>query len=60
MIERDKLRDLVKSYLPQANNDVIEHISDDVIRDTEAVLHSMVRQAVAQERENLYKKSSKV
>jgi len=60
MIERDKLRDLVKSYLPQVDNDVIEHISDDVIRDTEAVIYSMVRQAVAQERENLYKKSSKV
>jgi len=56
MIERDKIKDLVKSYLPQADNDVIEHISDDVIRDTEAVIYSMVRQAIEQERQSLYRK----
>lgn len=59
MIEKDKIKDLIKSYLPQAENDAVENIAHDIIRDVEPIIHSMVRQAVSQERENLYRKSIK-
>jgi len=59
MIDKDKIKELVKSSLPQANSEVVEHITDDVIRDAEAAIHSMVRQAAAQERERSYQKRNK-
>jgi len=59
MIEKNKLKDLVKSYLPQTKDATVDNISDDIIRDAESIIHSMVRQAIAQERENLYLKKSK-
>lgn len=59
MIEEDKLRTLIKSYLPQAETDTIDNIANNIIRDVEAVIYSMVRQAVNQERENLYRKNAK-
>lgn len=59
MIQRDKIKEVIKSYLPQAENDTVENIAHDIIRDAEAIVHSMIRQAVSQERENLYRKNSK-
>ena len=59
MIEKDKVSELVKTHLPQAEDEIIQRITCDVIRDADAVIRSMVRQAVAQERENLYRKNSK-
>lgn len=59
MIEKDKLRALINSYLPQAEPDTIDNIANSIVRDVEAVIYSMVRQAVNQERENLYRKNAK-
>lgn len=59
MIEKNKIKELVKSYIPQAEEDVIENIAHDIIRDVEAVIYSMVRQAVNQEREIIYRKNNK-
>lgn len=59
MIDRGKLQELIKANLPQAHEELVAEIANDVIRDAEAIIHSMVRQAVNQERENLYRKKSK-
>lgn len=59
MIEQDKLRALITSYLPQAEPDTIKNIANSIVRDVEAVIYSMVRQAVNQERESLYRKKAK-
>jgi len=57
MIEKEKIQELIKSQLPQAKNETIESIGHDIIRDAESVIYSMIRQAVSQERENLYRKN---
>lgn len=59
MINKKKLYELVKSYLPQTEPAIIDDIANNVIRDAESIIYSMVRQAVNQERENLYKKNNK-
>ena len=59
MIDKDKVVELVKSQLPQADDEIIQNITNDVVRDAEAVIRSMIRQAVAQEREHLYRRNSK-
>jgi len=51
MIDRDKIKELVKASLPQDQIGVVERIVDNIIRDVEAVIHSMVRQEIERERE---------
>jgi len=58
MIDKDKIKERIVSYLPRAGNDTIEDIAYHIIRDAEAVICSMIRQAVHQEKENLYNKKS--
>ena len=59
MINKNRVMELVKSQLPQANSEVLENISASVIQDAEAIIHSMVRQATSQEKENQYWKNNK-
>ena len=59
MINKNRVMELVKSQLPQANSEVLENISVNVIQDAEAIIHSMVRQATSQEKENQYWKNNK-
>jgi len=59
MIDKNTVFALVKSQLPLAEAAIVENITQDIVRDGEAVLHSMVRQATAQERENLFMKNRK-
>lgn len=59
MIEKDKIMELIKSQLPQAENETVEEIAVSIIQDVEAIVHSMVRQAVSQEREHLYRRNNK-
>jgi len=56
MIDKDKIKKMIVSYLPKAENDTIENIASNIIRDTEAVISSMIRQEVSQEKQDLYKK----
>lgn len=59
MISKDKITKLIKSHLPQSDNKVIDDIANNIIQDSEAVIHSMVRQAVSQEKESQYWKNNK-
>jgi hypothetical protein len=59
MIIKSRVIELIKVQLPQADNEVTENIAASIIQDAEAVIHSMVRQAVSQEKENQYWKNQK-
>jgi hypothetical protein len=59
VIEREKIIAIVKSYLPQIKTDVVDRIADDIVKDVESIAHSMIRQTVAQQREQLYWNSIK-
>jgi hypothetical protein len=59
IIEMDKLKAAVRSYLPNIEEPVIENITHDILRDAESIIHSMIRQAVNQEREKIYRESNK-
>jgi hypothetical protein len=59
MINKDRIIELIKAQLPQVSNEVIETIAANIIQDVEAVIHSMVRQATSQEKENQYWKNNK-
>ncbi len=52
MIVREKVVELVRAQLTQATEDVVKRLVDDIIRDTEYNLYSLIRQSVAHEREN--------
>jgi len=54
VIEREKIIAIVKSCLPQINAGVVNRIADDIAKDVEAIAHSMIRQSIAQQREQLY------
>ena len=54
MIDKNSIIALIRAQIPQANNDVVESISAEIIQDAEAIIHSMVRQATSQEKENQY------
>jgi len=54
ILEQKGLLALVKSYLPQADNDTLDRIATEVKNDAEAIVHSMIRSAVAQEKQHLY------
>ncbi len=51
MIARDKVAELVRAQLTQATEEVINRLTDDIVRDTEHQLYSLIRLVVAQERE---------
>jgi hypothetical protein len=51
MIARDKVAEMVRSQLTQATEEVINRLTDDIVRDAEHKLYSLIRQVVAQERE---------
>ena len=54
MIDNNKLLAVIKSYLPDADVSIYQRIADDIKRDMDATILSMVRQAVAQERRANY------
>jgi len=54
VIEKEKLIALIETYLPQSDNATVERIAIAVKVDAEAIVHSMIRQAVAQEKQHLY------
>jgi hypothetical protein len=54
MINKDKVKEVIKSYLPQEENETIENIAHDLVRNVEIIINSMIRQAVSQEKENLF------
>jgi hypothetical protein len=60
VIEKKELVNLIKSYLPQANGVTVDRIADEIKADAESIIHSMVRQAAAQERQQLYIKRLKI
>ncbi|MDR3591088.1 MAG: hypothetical protein P4N41_15650 [Negativicutes bacterium] len=59
MIEREKIIAVVKAYLPQIDAEVASRIADDIVKDVESIAYSMIRQNVAQQREQLYWNSIK-
>lgn len=59
MVERDKIASMVKSCLPRVKEDDVKRISEDIVRDVESITYSLIRQTVAQEREQLYRNSLK-
>lgn len=59
MIERDKVAEMVKSCLPRLDEDVVGRIAEDIARDVETIIYSLIRHAVAQEREQLFRSSFK-
>ncbi|MBP2655695.1 MAG: hypothetical protein H6Q73_3264 [Firmicutes bacterium] len=56
LIQDDLLLALIRTYLPQSDNDTLNRIATEVKGDVEAIVHSMIRRAVAQEKQNLYLK----
>jgi len=58
MIDKRKIAEIVRTYLPKAEDDTVEGITNSIIQDAEAVIRSMLRQAVAQERESLYRQNN--
>lgn len=59
MIDKRKIAEIVRTYLPKAEDNTVEGITNSIIQDAEAVIRSMLRQAVAQERESLYRQNNK-
>lgn len=57
MIEKDKLKELVRSYLPQAEDNIIDCICEDIMLDAEVAIFTMIRQAVANKRYICWKNS---
>lgn len=55
MIEREKVVNLLKSYFPDADYEIIERLADDVIRDIIPVMHATIRKAVNEEKSKLSK-----
>jgi len=53
IIEKEKLMTLIESYLPEADDATLDRIATAVKCDAEAIVHSMIRQVVAQEKERL-------
>jgi hypothetical protein len=58
MIDQEKLKEIIKSHIPNAPNNIIENISTDILQDAKSIIYSMVRQSVGQVREDLYSKNS--
>ncbi len=54
MINKDSVIALIRAQIPRADDDVVENIAAEIIQDAEAIIHSMVRQATSQEKENQY------
>ena len=59
MVDTEKVAELVKSCLPRVTDDVIRRIAQDIVADVEPIMHSLIRQAVAQERQQLFQNSYK-
>lgn len=59
MIEREKVTAIIQSHLPRVNAAIIDRIAEDISKDIESIAHSMIRQTVAQQREQLYWNSIK-
>ncbi|MDR3591780.1 MAG: hypothetical protein P4N41_19165 [Negativicutes bacterium] len=59
MINREQLIALIKSHVPNASEKVTSSIANDITQDIESIIHSMVRQAASQTREDLYLKNTK-
>ena len=55
MVDTKAVARVVKSYLPQAEQEVVDRIISDVRQDAENIIHSLIRQAVAQEKDKLYR-----
>jgi len=56
IIEKEKLMTLIESYLPEVDDATLDRIATAVKIDAEAIIHSMIRQEVAQEKENMLHK----
>lgn len=54
MVERDKIVEILRSYLPNIGEQVLGRIADDIVRDVESITHSIIRQTVAQKRVENY------
>lgn len=53
VVNTDEVTRVVKTYLPWAETSLVDKITSDVIQDAENIIHSLIRQAVAQEREKV-------
>lgn len=51
MIAQDRVEALIKAQLPQASDETVTRMAEDIVRDTLNVLYSLIRSSVAQERE---------
>jgi hypothetical protein len=51
MIAREKVAEMVRSQLTLATEEEIDRLTDDVVRDAEHKLYSLIREAVAKARE---------
>lgn len=50
MIQKDVLKDLIKNYYPEGNDDQINAILEDITRDIEVITHAKIRERVSFER----------
>ena len=58
IIEKEKLMTLIATYIPQGDSATLDRIATAVKIDAEAIIHSMIRQAVAREKENLQREKT--
>ena len=59
LINEKQLIAVIKSYLPDADDVTYARIADDIERDIDTTIRSMIRQAVAHERQENYQRKSK-
>lgn len=50
MIHKDILRDLIKNYFPEGNDQQITALCNELIRDLEVITHAKIRGIVSFER----------
>lgn len=52
MIQRDALKQLIKGYFPEGNDDQINAILNDLSSELEVLAHAKIRESVSLERIN--------
>lgn len=57
MIDKIKVKELVTSYFSGTKSDDIEKITNNIVLEAEIAIYYLVREAVAQERKEKFRKS---
>lgn len=54
MISKDEVTKVIKSYLPNAEERVINQLMEEIICDVEPIIYSYIREFTLRERKSLY------